>query len=68
MDEKAPRKSRRDVWQIVNDWVEGLFEIGNIMSRADGSHYVGDLKKNEVSMRSILCVTCHITHAHVKCV
>lgn len=46
-DAKGPRKARRDVWQIVNDWVDGFFNIGNIMMRMDGSHYMGDLKKNE---------------------
>jgi hypothetical protein len=32
LDEKAPRKSRRDVWQIVNDWIESFFEIGRFFS------------------------------------
>jgi len=52
-DSKTIRKSRREVWQIVNDWVEGFFEIGNKMTRMDGSFYVGDLKKQEDIVRAI---------------
>jgi len=62
-----PRKSRRDVWQIVNDWVEGFFEIGNIMTRADGSHYVGDLKKNEGIVRYITTLKKHLDWNQKEC-
>jgi dynein heavy chain len=67
LDEKAPRKSRRDVWQIVNDWVEGFFEIGNIMTRMDGSHYVGDLKKNEGIVRFINTLKKHLDWNQKEC-
>mmetsp|Transcript_17270 Transcript_17270/g.33650 ORF Transcript_17270/g.33650 Transcript_17270/m.33650 type:complete len:4514 (+) Transcript_17270:154-13695(+) len=65
--DKAPRKSRRDVWQIVNDWVEGFFEIGNIMTRVDGSHYVGDLKKNEGIVRFINALKKHLDQNQKEC-
>jgi dynein heavy chain len=66
-NDKAPRKSRRDVWQIVNDWVEGFFEIGNIMTRVDGSHYVGDLKKNEGIVRFINTLKKHLDLNQKEC-
>jgi len=61
------RKSRRDVWQIVSDWVEGFFEIGNIMTRADGSHYVGDLKKNEGIVRFVNTLKKHLDWNQKEC-
>lgn len=67
LDDNAPRKSRRDVWQIVNDWVEGFFEIGNIMTRNDGSHYVGDLKKNETIVRFINALKKHLDWNQKEC-
>jgi len=61
------RKSRRDVWQIVNDWCEGFFEIGNIMTRADGSHYVSDLKKNDGIVRFINLLKKHLDWNQKEC-
>lgn len=52
-EEKGVRTGKRDVWQMVSDWVDGFFDIGKVMTRLDGSHYVGDLKKNEAIMRFI---------------
>lgn len=67
VDEKVPRKSRREVWNIVNDWVEGFFEIGNIMTRMDGSHYVGDMKKNEGIVRVINNLKKHLDWNQKEC-
>lgn len=67
LDGQAPRKSRRDVWQIVNDWVEAFFDIGNIMTRMDGSHYVGDLKKNEGIVRYISNLKKHLDWNQKEC-
>lgn len=66
-DEKSTRKSRRDVWQILNDWVEQFFAIGDIMTRMDGSHYVGDLKKNEGIVRSINSLKKHLDYNQKEC-
>ena len=64
---KQVRKSRRDVWQIINDWVEQMFEIGNIMTRADGSHYVNDLKKNEQIVKYINTLKRHLDYNQKEC-
>lgn len=66
-EEKSTRKSRRDVWQILNDWVEQFFQIGDIMTRMDGSHYVGDLKKNEGIVRSINSLKKHLDYNQKEC-
>jgi dynein heavy chain len=65
--DKSTRKSRRDVWQILNDWIEYFFEIGNIMTRMDGSHYVGDLKKNEGIVRNINTLKKHLDWNQKEC-
>jgi dynein heavy chain len=66
-DEKTTRKGRRDVWQILNDWVEQFFAIGDIMYRMDGSHYVGDLKKNEGVVRIINALKKHLDYNQKEC-
>jgi dynein heavy chain len=65
--EKSRKSGRRDVWQIINDWTEAFFEIGNIMTRMDGSHYVGDLKKNEGIVRYINSLKKHLDWNQKEC-
>lgn len=66
-DKTARKNGRRDVWQIMNEWVEAFFEIGNIMTRMDGSHYVGDLKKNEGIVRYINTLKKHLDWNQKEC-
>ncbi len=44
-------KSKREVWSLIMDWADNFYDIGNKISRMDGSHYVGDLKKNDLTVR-----------------
>jgi len=67
IEEKSARRTRRDVWQIVSEWVEQLFDIGNIMARLDGSHYVGDLKKNEAIVRFVASLKKHLDNNSKDC-
>jgi dynein axonemal heavy chain len=50
---QRPMKTRRDVWQIMNDWVGGFFEIGAIMRRHNSNDYVSELKGDEQILRCI---------------
>jgi len=67
LDDKTSRKGRRDVWQIVNDWVEQFFEIGNIMTRADGTHYTSDLKKQDAIVKQIHTLKKHLDANQKSC-
>ena len=53
LDEKGARKAKRDVWLYITDWVEGFFEVGNKISRADNSTYIGELKKTDSIGRNL---------------
>ena len=58
------RRSRRDVWALVRDWVDSFFDIGQLITRQDGSSYVSDLKRDPSIQRYVALLNQHLDANH----
>ena len=61
------RRSRRDVWALVREWVDSLFDIGQLVSRQDGSSYVADLKRDPAIQRYLDLLNQHLDANSRQC-
>ena len=64
---KSAKENRRNIWEIVNGWVEDFFEIGEIMHKVDDTTYTDDLKKHNKILRSMSILKNQLENNQKEC-